>query len=251
MHLSMDDVSSADFCGMSAVAGYVAPDARWSTFNWQALIQSLQLKQPYLHTSEYVYNFPVVGQQSADDETVWLILSPYINSIRQALIDGGAYPLAVITEHDAYASLTVKEKAFVRSPEIHSFEVICYKAHHKFASSLRISNALSIQFDESQNACALYEAYARMKVNDPAMKIGLGAICFCDDKVHAPIQAADLFAHMLLRKWRTGKAGKPDPRAYTELTHDSKVEVITYDALRLKELARNRMKSGNKLLMDF
>jgi len=252
IHASMDDVSTAEYGGMSAVVGYVAHTPEWNKFNYRWMISLLQLQHPYLHTAKDIANFALVGGDGLTDEDVYLILSPFISMVQEELIQKGGFSICIVTEHDSYERLTDKEKRFVRSPEINSFEIACAYALKCVTNPLNLRNSIAIQMDESQAAPRLYESYQNMKRKDEILRSGLSSICFCDDTQHPPIQAADLLAHVTLRGWRSYKAGQEWPRAFRELVFSNgvpnlRVQVYGYEAL--KSLAQIRMDSAAKMAM--
>lgn len=253
IHASMDDMSTSEYGGMSAVVGYVAHTPEWSKFNSRWMISLLQLQHPYLHSAKDIANFALVGGDGLTDEDVYLILSPYISIVQEELIRAGAFGICVVTEHDGYARLSEKEKKFVREPEINSFEIACAFALKSVTNPLNLRNCIAIQMDESQNAPRLYESYQNMKRKDEILREGLGAICFCDDKQHPPIQAADLLAHVTLRAWRNWHLSQEWPRAFKQLVFSNgslpNLRVQVYDYEALKSLARMRMDRAAKMTM--
>lgn len=252
IHASMDDVSTSEHGGMSAVVGYIAHTPQWNKFNWRWMVSLLQLQHPFLHTAKDVATFALVGGDGLTDEDVFLILSPFIAIVQEELIRAGGFSICVLTEHDGYEKLSAKEKKFVRPPEINSFEIACAYALKCVSNPLNLRNCIAIQIDESQSAPRLYESYQSMKRKDGILKTGLGSICFCDDTQHPPIQAADLLANVTLRGWRNWKMGAGWPKAFRELVFSDgrpNLRVQTYDHAALKELARIRMVAAEKMAM--
>ncbi len=254
IHASLDDVSTNEHGGMSAVVGYIAHTPDWNTFNTRWMLTMLQLKpeHPYLHTASDVAKFPLIGGKGLTDEDVYLILSPYISIVQDTLIRAGGFGICVLTEHEGYEKLTPNEKKFIRAPEINSFEIACAFALQSASNPLNFRNCIAIQMDESQNAPGLYESYQNMKRKDAILKSGLGSICFCDDTQHPPIQAADLLANVTLRGWRNWKKGKGWPKAFQELVFldgSPNLRVQVYDHQALKTLAHIRMKNASKMSM--
>jgi hypothetical protein len=252
IHVSMDDVSTLEHGGMSAVVGYVAHTGEWNKFNYRWMISLLQLKHPYLHSAKDIANFALVGGDGLTDEDVHLILSPFIAIVQEELIRNGGFGICILTEHEAYEKLSPKEKKFVRDPAINSFEIACAFALKSISNPLNLRNCIAIQMDESQDATRLYESYQNMKRKDEILREGLGSICFCDDTQHPPIQAADLLAHVTLRAWRNWQTEKVWPRAFRELVFNGsipnlRVQVYGYEAL--KKLAELRMAAAKKMEM--
>jgi hypothetical protein len=250
IHSTLDDVGNCGKDGMSAVVGYVAYRDAWNKFNWRWLITLEQLKRPYLHTAHYLNEFPLLGGKGIDDEAICLILAPFIEAVKATLLAEGAIPVCVITDCDAYDQLTAKEKKFVRPPEENSFEMAirlsCEALGHKF----NISDAVAIQMDESRNAPCLYARYEAMKRENEFMKNHLSALCFCDDKRHPPVQAADMLGNVLLKSWRKADSGGELPRAFRELTVVNgapKTKMLHFDQQNLRALAQRRMQLKDKM----
>lgn len=180
IHATLDDVGTCGNDGMSAVVGYVAYSEEWKRFNGRWLFTIAQLPpMKYLHTAKYLSEFPLVGGR-LDDEAICLILAPFIEAVKHTLLAGGAVPICVITDCDAYEQLTEREKLFVRPPEENSFEIALLHARHALKSDMLIEDAISVQMDESSNVPRLYERYQWMKQQREDLKTNLGGICFLD-----------------------------------------------------------------------
>lgn len=252
IHVSLDDVSTSEHGGMSAVVGYVAHTPEWNKFNYRWMVSLLQLKHPYLHSAKDIANFALIGGDGLTDEDVYIILSPFIAIVQEELIRNGAFGICVLTEHGAYEKLSAKEKKFVRDPAVNSFEIACAFALKTISNPLNLRNCIAIQMDESQDAPKLYQSYQNMKRKNGILRDGLGSICFCDDRHHPPIQAADLLAHVTLRAWRNWQVEKVWPRAFRELVFNEgtpNLRIQVYDHQALKKLAELRMAAAEKMEM--
>ncbi len=122
IHATLDDVGNCKKDGMSAVAGYVAYSEDWKKFNWRWGMSLQQLGEDYLHTTHYLRRFWLSDKAITDDD-ICLILAPFIAAVQDTLLSGGAVPICVITECEAYERLTDIEKKYIRPPDEHSFEV--------------------------------------------------------------------------------------------------------------------------------
>jgi len=249
IHATLDDVGTCGNDGICAVVGYVAYSEDWKKFNGRWLFTLAQLGMDQLHTAHYLKGFPLVGGK-LDDDSVCLILAPFIETVKQTLLASGAVPICVATDCEAYEQLTEKEKKFVRPPDEHSFEVAVLHSIHALGSPLQITEGISIQMDESSNVPRLYSRYQWMKQLYGELKSHLGGICFLDDRRHPPIQVADMLGNIVLKSSRTFKLGLPLPRSLQELTFmngASKFQLIHFDSPKLKALAQSRMKLGDKM----
>jgi hypothetical protein len=247
----LDDVGTCGKDGMSAVVGYVAFSEDWRKFNSRWLLTLAQLQMKYLHTAKYLNEFPVVGGK-LDDEVICLILAPFIEAVKHTLLEGGAIPICVITDCDAYEKLSEKEKKFVRPPEENSFEIALLHSRHSLKSDMLIEDAISVQMDESSNVPRLYQRYQWMKQQRDDLRENMGAICFLDDKRHPPVQAADMLGNILLKTWRIAESGVKLPQSLRELTFwngKPRLQIVHFDAHNLRVLAKKRMDSGDKLVI--
>lgn len=253
VHATLDDVGTKDRDGISAVVGYVTYSEQWRKFNWRWKITLEQLKVPYLHTTEHLNKFPLIGGSGLTDDDVYTILTPFIAAVREHLIDGGAFGVSVITEWDAYEKLTDTEKKFIRPPDVHSFEMAIGLAAKRMSNVLDPDNCMSVQLDESHDAPKYFAAYEIMKARNETLRRYLSALCFCDDKLHPPVQAADMLGNLLLKAWRSYKANGGWPKAFKELVLPegrTNVKQLVYDFDALKELARMRMDAHDRMAIE-
>jgi hypothetical protein len=251
LHATLDDVGTCGKDGISAVAGYVVYHSEWKKFNWRWMMSLGQLNRPYLHTAKYLNEFPLVGRSGPlSDDDIRVILAPFIETVKDALLGKGGTPICVITECDAYDKLTREQRKFIRPPEEHSFEMALYLACSCLKSEINISNRIAVQMDESGNAPKLYARYEALKRENSAMKSQLTALCFCDDQGHPPVQAADMLANVVLKTWRDIVSGGNGSRAFRELTTTQgapRMRLLHYDAVRLSAFADKRMAAKNRM----
>lgn len=248
IHATFDDVGNRTD-GIAAVVGYVAYSEEWKNFNGRWTLTLAELKRPFLHTSKYLHEFPLADGKITDED-ICLILAPFIEAVKATLLAGGAIPVCVITDYAAYDQLTEQEKRVIRPPEENSFETALALACRVFRSPLLMSSAIAVQMDESINAPKLYAAYEAMKRDYPEFKAHLGALCFCDDQKHPPVQAADMLANIVLKSFRRFEAGEEQPRAIRELTSlngESRWIYRRYHLDNLRRLARIRIESGSRM----
>jgi hypothetical protein len=251
IHATLDDVGNCKKDGISAVVGYVAYREAWNKFNWRWMMTLEQLKRPFLHTAEYLNQFPLAdGRITGED--ICLILAPFIEAVKGTLLAEGAVPICVITECAAYDQLTAQEKKYIRPPEENSFEIAVAVACRVLRNPLNISDSIAIQMDESVNAPRLYSRYEAMKRENDELKSHLGAICFCDDRRHPPVQAADMLGNVVLKSFRKFESGGDMPRALRELTFvdgQSRLRIWRYDLDNLHRLAQLRLQRAARMEM--
>lgn len=250
IHATLDDVGNCRKDGMSAVVGYVGYRTEWQKFNWRWMMTLQQLNLPFLHTAKYLNEFYLSDGHLTDDD-VALILAPYIAAVRETLLTGGAVPVCVITECNAYEQLTDQEKKYIRSPDEHSFEIAVAVSARVLRNPIHISDSISIQMDEADNAPRLYQRYSAMKSENSELKAHLGSLCFCDDRKHPPVQAADMLGNVVLKMWRTffNSSGSL-PKAYQDLTTMNGRFLGTrlhFDLPRLQRLAALRKQQADRM----
>jgi hypothetical protein len=245
IHATLDDVGNQKD-GISAVAGYVAYREAWNKFNWRWMMTLQGLKIPYLHTAKKLNEF-FLSDGKITDEDVCLILAPFIETVKATLLAGGAVPICVITDYAAYAQLTEQERKYVRPPTANSFEIAVAMSCRALRNPLNISDSIAVQMDESVNAPMLYARYEAMKRENPEFKAHLGALCFCDDQKHPPIQAADMLANVVLKSFRRFEKGEEQPRAIRELTDNGKILFQRYHLDNLRRLAQMRIQRGERM----
>jgi hypothetical protein len=258
IHLTLDDVGDCNRDGMSAVVGYAAYRERWQDFNyaWRKTLADFGLE--FIHTTEYLYKYLRVGDHPPTDAEIFKTLDPWIDIIHVHLLNPNLRPnspppgfgVSMLVRCDAYNELSPNEKKFVREPWITAFELAVGMACKVVKDDLSKENGMAVQMDESQNASHLYESYQALKAENDTVRKFLGAICFCDDKLHWPVQAADLLAHLTLRAWRNYGIAAPWPEAFRRLVSpDGKPTVVShvFGVAGLKKLAAMRMNLKNRM----
>jgi len=245
IHATLDDVGN-ETDGISAVVGYVAYSSEWRRFNGRWIEVLHQLNLPCLHTAKYLNQF-WLSDHEMKDEDICLILAPFIETVKATLLLGGAVPVCVITDYAAYDQLTEQERKYVRPPAENSFEIAVALSCRALRNPLHISDSISVQMDESVNAPMLYGRYEAMKRENPEFKVHLGALCFCDDQKHPPIQGADMLANVLLKSFRRFEKGQEQPRVIRELTNNGKILFRRYHLDNLRRLAQMRIQRGERM----
>jgi|HubBroStandDraft_1064217.scaffolds.fasta_scaffold139022_1 hypothetical protein len=252
IHVTLDDVGNCGKDGMAAVVGYVAYKEQWEAFNWAWKKTLADFGLEYLHTSNYIYRYPRVGDHPPTDEELFKILDPWIDIVYLYLLKPGTgLGICVIVPCADYEQLTAKEKQFVREPALTAFELAVGFACWHVKGDLSALNGMAVQMDETQNACSLYERYQFLKNENQTLKKYLSAIAFTDDKRHWPVQAADMLGHLTLRTWRQYQADptREWPGAFTKLVFPEGSRTVAsrvFGLDRLRRLARLRMELQDK-----
>ncbi len=253
IHATLDDVGTCGNDGMCAVVGYVAYRPQWESFNfaWRQTLRELGLS--YLHASEYIYRYLRVGDHPPTDGEIYKCLTPFINIVNLNLTQPRrGFGMVVVTRCSAYEQLTTDEKKYVRPPELNSFELAIGLACLRVKDELSEENTIAVQMDESQNATTLYVRYQALKQENDTLKNYLGAICFADDKIHWPVQAADMLGHLALRAWRNHEQQKAWPIAFRNLirpTGDVNTVSLICGIDFLRGLAKMRKDRNDRMAM--
>ncbi len=107
--------------------------------------------------------------------------------------------------------------------------------------------------DESDNAPRLYDRYRLLKAESAEYREHLSSLCFCDDRRHPPVQAADMLANIALKTWRSFKSSRQLPRALREVTvreGEPVLKMMHYDLENLQRLAEARYKSKERFALE-
>ena len=236
IHSTLDDVGNPDD-GVAIVVGYVAYSEVWKKFNWRWMMTTEQLGRPFLHTAKYLHDF-WLSDKSLTDEDICLILAPFIEAVKGTLLAEGAIPICSITDYSAYGQLTENEQKYIRPPKENSFEIAVALSCRVLRHPLHISDFISVQMDESDDAPNLYSRYEALKRENKEFKAHLGGICFCDDQKHPPVQAADMLGNVMLKSFRAFESGKKMPRALEELTAVNGKSALIMQRYNLDQLQR-------------
>ena len=210
-HCSMDDFGTCENDGIRGFAGYVAQKDCWVRFNfrWQEVLDSLGLA--YLHTARYLNEFPLLGDKPKTDEDDYRILEPFLQVVRGEILERGGFGVIVLTECAAYESFTNEEKIWIRPPARNSFEMFIGAVCKQVSPVLGRHNPIAFQIDETdvpENSMELLDSWNILKKQNDLYRKSLGAICFADDTMLRPLQAADMLGNLALKGWRRHKADK-------------------------------------------
>lgn len=218
-HCSMDDFGTCENDGVRGFAGYVASKECWDNFNaaWDAPLNYVGSES--LHTARYLNDFPLIGDKPKSDEDVYRILEPFLNVVRREILWRGGFGVIVLTECLGYEPLSNKEKIWLHPPERHSLEMLIGAVCQKVSPVLGRHNPIAFQIDETDspdNAMAVLECYTILKKQNDLYRKSLGGICFADDTMLRPLQAADMLGNLALKGWRRHKIDKAWPIALVQ-----------------------------------
>ena len=215
-HCSMDDFGTCENDGVRGFAGYVATDECWKGFNasWQAVLDYLGLES--LHTARYLNQFPLIGDKPKSEEDDYRILELFLQAVRGEILERGRFGVIVLTECSGYESLNNEEKIWIRPPARHSLEMLIGTVCKQVSPVLGRHNPIAFQIDETDspdNAMEVLESYTILKKQNDHYRRSLGGICFADDTMLRPLQAADMLGNLALKGWRRHKIDKAWPIA--------------------------------------
>jgi hypothetical protein len=255
-HCSMDDFGTCEQDGIRGFAGYVASKECWDNFNtsWQAALDFLGLES--LHTARYLHDFPLIGNQPLSDEDVYRILEPFLRVVRGEILERGGFGLIVLTECAGYDSLRNEEKAWIRPPARNSLEMLIGAVCKQVSPVLGRHNPIAFQIDETdspENAMEVLESYTILKKQNDHYRRSLGGICFADDTMLRPLQAADMLGNLALKGWRRHKIDKSWPIALERaITRDEKTPPFAraYDETILRGVVNVRKMRHQKAMQQ-
>jgi len=248
IYATLDDVGKREEDGMCAVVGYVATRESWFNFNrsWMSALAGYGLQ--YLHTADFLNKIPNVDGRKLSDRDVYGSLAPFISVVNSHITsdDDAGFGICVVTEYEAYDSLTDTEKTVIRKPEVHSFEMAVGITGINLKRFVASGGIMALQFDETKDAAKLYNSYRLLKEKNDSLRHSLSGICFLDDKLHPPMQAADMLGNLTLKAWRRWKSGNEMPLAFRSLAlpgglENRNVLSLIYTKEKLKQLAATRL----------
>jgi hypothetical protein len=113
-----------------------------------------------------------------------------------------------VTECAGYEALSKEEKLRIRPPARHSFEMLIEAVCKRVSPVLDRRNPIAFQIDETDDPEGIMEvlqSYINLKKQADLYRRSLSGICFADDTVLRPLQAADMLGNLALKGWRRHK----------------------------------------------
>lgn len=255
-HCSMDDFGTCKQDGVRGFAGYVASKQCWDNFNtsWQAALDYKGIES--LHTARHLHDFPLISDKPLSDEDVYRILEPFLKVVRGEILERGGFGVIVLTECAGYDSLSNEEKMWIRPPARNSLEMLIGAVCKQVSPALGRHNPIAFQIDETdspENAIEVLESYTILKKQNDHYRRSLGGICFADDTMLRPLQAADMLGNLALKGWRRHKAEKDWPIALAQaITKDEKTPPFAraYDESVLRGVVNVRRMRHQKTMQQ-
>jgi hypothetical protein len=108
-------------------------------------------------------------------------------------------------------ALSNEEKMWIRPPARNSLEMLIGAVCKLVSPVLGRHNPIAFQIDETDspdNAMEVLESYTILKKQSDLYRRSLGGICFADDTMLRPLQAADMLGNLALKGWRRHKEDK-------------------------------------------
>jgi hypothetical protein len=205
----------------------------------------------YLHTADYLSNFPFIGGRK-DDNDDYLALKPFLAVVRGQILHAGGFGIIVVTECAGYNALSKEEKKWIPRPFRHSFEMLIGAACLEVSPSLGSHNPIAFEVDYTdvpRTALDLLVSFIRLKKQNPLYRESLGGLAFVDDKMLRALQAADMLGNLALKAWRRQKEDNHWPKAaIAAITKDENTPPYarTYDESILRSIASVRRERGMK-----
>ena len=255
-HCSLDDFGTCGNDGVRGFAGYVASKECWDRFNfcWDEVLNYLGIE--YLHTAHYLNQFPLIGDKPKSDEDDYRILEPFLRVVRGEILERGGFGVIVLTECAGYESLSNEEKMWIRPPARNSLEMLIGAVCNQVSPVLGRHNPIAFQIDETDspdNAMEVLESYTILKKQNDLYRRSLGGICFADDTMLRPLQAADMLGNLALKGWRRHKVDKCWPIALDQAIAKDKDAVAfarAYDESILRGVVNLRRMRHQKAMQQ-
>lgn len=173
-----------------SIAGYAAQDEQWDSFmgEWETLL--LRHGLPYMHMRELI---PLQGPYKKlgwDYSKRDAVLAEFIALIKLRMACG----FAVALDARYYRKMSKEAKELIGNP--HRFCVIrLIGLIRKIMASIhRENDPITLVFDDSEEFSVMYHGIIRDLRKSPEYRKLIGSVCFTDDDIYTPLQAADILA---------------------------------------------------------
>lgn len=172
-----------------SIAGYVASDEKWGTFSdeWLALLRH--------HKIPYVHMRTLVPLQGPYKNLRWdvvhrnEVLLEFVELIKKHVLAG--FAIALDAKH--FRKLPNDADKVIGNP--HHFCVArLLRLIRETLATVRMDEANTLVFDDSDEFSVPYHGIVRELRKQPEYKKIIGSVCFADDEIYNPLQAADVLA---------------------------------------------------------
>src|SRR5271157_1125684 len=205
VHVFFDDSGKLGGDGdFVCMAGYIADGEAWDNFTNKWALLLLKHGLPYIHMREFIPLKGVYRNLNWDNTRRDEVLAEFIDLIREHVIAG--FGIGVDAKY--FRSMSKDVKRELGDPHMFCFQRILRVVVKKLRS-VGYEGTMSPIFDDcEQYSTRCYRMWSRWRVKEPDFGRLVPSITFADDKVYAPLQAADILA------WESHKQLKQEAANY-------------------------------------
>lgn len=197
LHATLDESGKFSDKDIIAACGFLTTRNVWNAYNlaWSEFLIRSDIE--YLHVSElmrwdgiYAPKKDTLGAHGRD-----LIFTEAVKTICSVL-PRRSVPIAVVLDAKAFRSLDSESRRRLGKPNLIVFQLFIGSILGYIARTKK-DYVLSLVCDDDETmAGQLYLILCKSKVANPDAKRRIRSICFTDDTIYYPLQAADLFSHI-------------------------------------------------------
>ncbi|QIQ85295.1 DUF3800 domain-containing protein [Erythrobacter sp.] len=199
MHVFTDDSDTFGKNGFICLAGFISSDYAWEKFSQRWCDKLDEHGMSVLHTSDFLAGEGEYRELSHSYEDRLDILSEFMDIIRDE-IDCGIFSAINAGEYRN----TLKDAKKKLKPEEFLFRRIL-RLSFDYMASEEISESLGFWIDDSEKTSSRFlSIWSKTKKHWKGEKSMLGSIAFGDDQALPPLQAADVFANVMVRAYASG-----------------------------------------------
>ncbi len=196
------------------LAGYVADDARWTTFcdEWAGLLHKHHI--PYVHMKN------MIALQGEYEDLGWThihrdeVLKEFIGVIRRNVT--ASFGIGLDLTH--YRAMPKEsQKRLGGDPFLFCFARLIKRVLETLKQQ-NVPDPIVMAFDDDKDyAMRCYKVWCEMKNHFPELRERFPAICYADDRIFAPLQGADILAHETNKFMRNCEDGRNPRQMFAEL----------------------------------
>jgi hypothetical protein len=214
------------------LCGYIADRLDWVVFerDWNALLKK--------HAITAIHMKHLIPLQGPYKDLGWTrekrdaVLTEFIGTIRDTVLRRGAGIVAAV-DSKHWRLMKTEGRKFGGSPELLCLSAIVERAISGEASEGGpLDYRISLVFDDSQKSFKYLRIVDGLKETVPEVKDRVRAVCFADDSVYPPCQAADILSHQFNKNLRQVAGGYKTTTLFDKLgfaeAHDPDFPELSY-----------------------
>jgi hypothetical protein len=183
------------------VGGYLARDADWMALARRWVDACRHHGLPGVHTSTFRQDCRRAGKLDQADA----IFDDFVDIVRDHVLIGFAVAINV----PDLAKVPSHIRKEVGDPQLACVQRVLRLLRDRLVAE-NFPDKIAITFDDSDDyAEKMHGLFNRVRKRDPSLRQSIVAVCFADDKVTQPVQAADMLVSLSLR-WLKARVTTPD-----------------------------------------